>query len=88
MEIKRRDFLKLLGTSAAGLAIGSVSGAVMKVPKVLEPVMYSGPRKESWKLTACMKCPGGCSLKIRMIDNFPIILQVETVMEIFNQAKM
>lgn len=72
MEINRRDFVKLLGSSVAGLAIGSSAGAIMKLPKSLEPVLYSGPRTETWKLTTCSKCPGGCSLKVRMIDNFPI----------------
>src|ERR1035437_4621111 len=72
MEINRRDFVKLLGIAAAGLAVGSGAAAIMKLPKSLEPVLYSGPRTESWKLTACLKCPGGGSLKGRLIDNFPI----------------
>jgi anaerobic selenocysteine-containing dehydrogenase len=72
MEINRRDFVKLLGIAAAGLAVGGGAAAIMKLPKSLEPVLYSGPRIESWKLTSCSKCPGGCSLRVRLIDNFPI----------------
>ena len=72
MQINRRDFMKLIGGSLAGLAVGSAAGALMKIPKSMEPVLYSGPRKESWKLTACTMCPGGCSLKVRLIDNLPI----------------
>ncbi len=72
MQINRRDFMKLLGGSLAGLAVGSAAGAIMKIPKSMEPVLYSGPRKETWKMTACTMCPGGCSLKIRLIDNLPI----------------
>ena len=72
MEINRRDFVKLLGAAAAGLAVGGGAAAIMKIPKSLEPVLYGGPRIESWKLTSCSKCPGGCSLKVRLIDNFPI----------------
>lgn len=72
MVINRRDFVKLLGTTFAGFAIGSSAGALMRLPKSLEPVLYSGPRVESWKVTACSKCPGGCSLKIRLIDKFPV----------------
>jgi|CZKP01.1.fsa_nt_gi anaerobic selenocysteine-containing dehydrogenase len=72
MEINRRDFVKLIGIAAAGLAVGGGAAAIMKLPKSLEPVLYSGPRTETWKLTACSKCPGGCSLRIRLIDNFPI----------------
>ena len=72
MEINRRDFVKLIGTAVAGIAVGGSAGAIMKLPKSLEPVLYSGPRIESWKLTACAKCPGGCSLRVRLIDKFPI----------------
>ncbi len=72
MEINRREFMKLIGGSFAGLAIGGAAGTLMKIPKSMEPVLYTGPRKESWKLTACANCPGGCSLKVRLIDEFPI----------------
>jgi len=72
MEINRRDFMKLIGGSLAGLALGGAAGVMMKLPKSLEPILYSGPRVESWKLTGCTKCPGACSLKVRLIDNLPI----------------
>ncbi len=72
MEINRRDFVKLFGGSLFGLAIGSGAASVLKLPKQFEPVLYSGPRIESWKLTACTKCPGSCSLKIRLIDGLPV----------------
>ena len=68
----RRDFVKLFGGSLFGLAIGGGAGTILKLPKKAEPILYSGPRIESWKLTACTKCPGSCSLKIRLIDNLPI----------------
>ncbi|HSD63913.1 MAG TPA: molybdopterin-dependent oxidoreductase [Ignavibacteriaceae bacterium] len=72
MEINRRDFVKLIGTSLAGLAIGSGVGAIVKIPESMSPLLYSGPRVETWTLTSCSKCPGGCSLKVRLIDKFPI----------------
>ena len=72
MEIKRRDFVKLIGTSLAGLAVGGGAGAMMKLPDSFFPVLYSGPRVETWKLTSCSKCPGSCSLKVRLIDKFPV----------------
>lgn len=72
MDINRRDFVKLVGGSLFGLAIGSAADAVLKLPKSAEPVLYNGPRIESWKLTACTKCPGGCSLRIRLIDGLPV----------------
>ncbi len=72
MDINRRDFVKLIGGSLFGLAVGSAAGAVLKLPNSAKPILYSGPRIESWKLTACTKCPGGCSLRIRLIDGLPI----------------
>ena len=72
MEINRRDFVKLIGGSLFGLAIGSTAGAVLKLPESAGPVLYNGPRIESWKFTACTKCPGGCSLRIRLIDGLPV----------------
>ena len=72
MDINRRDFVKLIGGSLFGLAVGSAAGAMLKLPDSSKPILYSGPRIESWKLTACTKCPGGCSLRIRLIDGLPI----------------
>jgi len=72
MDINRRDFVKLLGGSLFGLAVGSAAGSVLKLPNSAGPILYSGPRIESWKLTACTKCPGGCSLRIRLIDGLPM----------------
>ncbi len=72
MEIKRRDFLKFLGGSIAGFGVGSIGEAIIKIPYSAKEILYSGPRLQSWKLTTCMKCPGGCSLKIRLIDGLPI----------------
>jgi anaerobic selenocysteine-containing dehydrogenase len=72
MEINRRDFVKLIGTAVAGIAVGGGAGAIMKIPKSLEHELYSGPRTETWKLTACGRCPGGCSLRVRLIDKFPV----------------
>ncbi len=72
MDINRRDFVKLLGGSLFGLAVGSAAGAILKLPDSAKPILYTGPRIESWKLTACTKCPGGCSLRIRLIDGLPV----------------
>ena len=72
MQINRRDFVKLLGGSLIGFAAGGVGEALLKIPNSVKPILYAGPRVETWKLTTCTKCPGGCGLRIRMIDDFPI----------------
>ncbi len=72
MEINRRDFVKLLGGSLIGFAVGGVGDALLKIPGAVVPLLYKGPRIETWKTTTCMKCPGKCGLRIRMIDKFPV----------------
>ena len=72
MEINRRDFVKLLGGSLIGFAVGGVGEALIKIPGALVPILYKGPRIETWKITTCARCPGKCGLRIRLIDNMPI----------------
>ena len=67
--IKRRDFLKLVGVSAAGLALQDVLWAVPD--KMLEEALR-GPGIETFKNTICQLCPAGCGIKVRLIDGIPI----------------
>jgi hypothetical protein len=55
MHIDRRDFVKLLGGSIAGFALGGVGEALLKLPNAVAPELYSGPRVENWKLTTCAR---------------------------------
>ncbi len=72
MEINRRDFVKLLGGSIVGFAVGGVGEALIKIPNAVIPLLYKGPRIETWKMTTCAKCPGKCGLRIRLIDGLPV----------------
>ena len=72
MEMNRRDFAKLLGGSLIGFAVGGVGDAILKIPNMVVPLLYKGPRIETWKATTCARCPGKCGLRIRMIDKFPV----------------
>ena len=72
MEINRRDFVKLLGGSLIGFTVGGVGEALLKIPNAVIPLLYKGPRIETWKMTTCTKCPGGCGLRVRMIDSLPV----------------
>jgi anaerobic selenocysteine-containing dehydrogenase len=73
VEIKRREFLKLLGVSSAATAVGIVGAeTLLSVPDdVFERVQY-GPRIESWKNSICAMCPGGCGIRVRCIDEIPV----------------
>jgi anaerobic selenocysteine-containing dehydrogenase len=72
MEINRRDFVKLLGGSLIGFAIGGAGDAMLKLPSAVVPLLYGGPRVETWKMTTCSRCPGKCGLRVRLIDNLPV----------------
>ncbi len=72
MHISRRNFVKLLGGSLAGFAVGGLGEALIKIPNAVVPILYKGPRIETWKITTCAKCPGHCGLRVRMIDDLPV----------------
>ncbi|MGC8595187.1 MAG: molybdopterin-containing oxidoreductase family protein [Candidatus Kryptoniota bacterium] len=72
MHINRRDFVKLLGGSLIGFAAGGAGEALFKLPNAILPILYNGPKTETWKLTTCAKCPGACGLRIRLIDGLPV----------------
>lgn len=74
--ISRRKFLKLTGLISGGAAIGSaVFSQVMGLSKKTIAVLRKGPGKESWRVTACRICPGGCSLSVKRLDGIPISLK-------------
>jgi anaerobic selenocysteine-containing dehydrogenase len=74
--LTRREFLKLTGIITGGMALSSplFSQAYALSEKVLQTLKH-GPRKESWRVTACRLCPDGCSLLVRRIDGIPISLK-------------
>ncbi|MFQ5630618.1 MAG: molybdopterin-dependent oxidoreductase [bacterium] len=73
MEISRRDFLKLLGVSTAAAAAGALgASAVFSVPDGVFERVTSGPRIETWKNSICSLCPGGCGIRVRLIDGIPV----------------
>jgi anaerobic selenocysteine-containing dehydrogenase len=76
LEIRRRDFLKLLGGVAGTVAISSYGlDQIISVPEKLIEKVKNGPGIETWKSTICDQCPGGCGIKIRMIDNIPVFIK-------------
>ena len=59
----------MLGVS--GAAAGGLSPAWAFPDEWLER-LQSGPRLETWKVSTCGQCPGGCGIRVRMIDDIPV----------------
>lgn len=73
MEIGRREFLKMLGITGTAAVAGSWSAKLMlDVPEKFFERVSTGSLIESWKYSMCSKCPGGCGLKVRLIDGVPV----------------
>ncbi|MFQ5737577.1 MAG: molybdopterin-dependent oxidoreductase [Acidobacteriota bacterium] len=73
MELSRREWLKLLGVSTGAAALGVIGAdAVFSVPDELFERVVAGPRIETVKNSICSKCPGGCGIRVRMIDGIPV----------------
>lgn len=69
MKISRRDFLHILGVT--GAVAGGV-GTVWAIPDMWRDKLRSGPRVETWKMSTCGQCPGGCGIRVRLIDDIPV----------------
>jgi anaerobic selenocysteine-containing dehydrogenase/Fe-S-cluster-containing dehydrogenase component len=69
MEIKRRDFLKLLGV---GGATAAVSGCSPNTPEKLIPYLIPAeeivPGQGTWYATVCRECPAGCGMLAKTIE--------------------
>ncbi|MGE5304269.1 MAG: molybdopterin-dependent oxidoreductase [Alphaproteobacteria bacterium] len=69
MEIKRRDFLKLLGVGGATAAI---SGCSPNTPEKLIPYLIPAeeivPGQGTWYATVCRECPAGCGMLAKTIE--------------------
>ena len=69
MKITRRNFLQMLGIT--GVAAGGIS-RVWAIPEKWAEKLQSGPRIETWKMSTCGQCPGGCGIRVRLIDEIPV----------------
>lgn len=74
MEITRRRFLYLTG-AAAGVALlpvefGELLGAVAQSEH-----RWPGPGVETFVNSVCQLCPGGCGIRVRQLDGWPVRIQ-------------
>jgi len=73
MEIKRREFLRLIGGISGSLFLsGCGLDEIMEVPASWVNKIKNGPKIETWKNTICSLCPGGCGIQVRLIDGLPV----------------
>ena len=73
MEVSRRDFLRMMGISGTGIALAGMGcDSVWSVPDSMYSKLGGAPRIETWKTSVCSLCPGGCGIRVRLIDGIPV----------------
>ncbi|MBU2506591.1 MAG: molybdopterin-dependent oxidoreductase [Bacteroidetes bacterium] len=88
MEIKRRDFLKLLGGISGAVAFSAYGcNQIIDIPERLIEMAKKGAGIESWKNTICGQCPGGCGISVRLIDGIPVYIKGNPIYPV-NQGGM
>jgi anaerobic selenocysteine-containing dehydrogenase len=88
LEIKRRDFLKLLGGASSAVALGAYGcNQVIDVPERLIELAKKGSGIETWKNTICGQCPAGCGIKVRLVDKIPVYIKGNPIYPV-NQGGM
>jgi anaerobic selenocysteine-containing dehydrogenase len=74
MNIKRREFLNLLGVAAGAAGMQGCSQQ-WAVPDHLVELALRGPGLDSETQAICGLCAGGCGLRIRQVDGLPVGLK-------------
>ena len=73
MEIDRRAFLKLLGITTGATTAGIWSArSLLSIPDEIYQRAFDGDHIETWKNSICGFCPGGCGIRVRLIDDIPV----------------
>lgn len=65
MNLKRRDFLKIVGASALGFPFLDCSNK--NYHSSITKAKWS-PNIETWIQSVCQACPGGCGILVRVVD--------------------
>jgi anaerobic selenocysteine-containing dehydrogenase len=75
MQINRRDFLKLGSGVVAGTALSAAGTSLVRKLAHGEGELALGRGEETWKTSICQLCPGGCSIRVRSIDGWPVRIE-------------
>lgn len=73
LKLKRRDFIKLVGSGGVGAGLGLLFGEQTQkaveflVPQPLMPEEYS-PGLSTWYNTTCRQCGAGCGVMVRNFE--------------------
>ena len=72
-DIKRRDFLKVLGLSGAGTGlVGCAQEPAQRLIPYLVPPEEIIPGVPTWYASVCRECPAGCGVHVKVRDGRPI----------------
>lgn len=69
--ITRRKFLTIAG-AGAGLALLPAEFAELVRAVAHSEQRWPGPGVETWVNTVCQLCPGGCGIRVRLLDGWPV----------------
>jgi anaerobic selenocysteine-containing dehydrogenase len=74
MEVTRRGFLSLTG-AAAGLLLLPAEFKELLSAVSEHKHRWPGPGIESWINSVCQLCPGGCGIRVRLLDGWPVSIR-------------
>ncbi|MFQ5882755.1 MAG: molybdopterin-dependent oxidoreductase [Candidatus Methylomirabilales bacterium] len=75
MDLTRRGFLKLTATATAGVAAGCGGNQVGNLMEAAYEEDRVPNGVERWVTTGCNLCPGGCGVRVRLIDTRAVKLE-------------
>lgn len=71
MDITRRGFLSVSGAAAGLLLLPSEFRELLRAVAD-HKYQWPGPGIESWTNSVCQLCPGGCGIRVRLLDGWPV----------------
>ena len=71
MKVTRRKFLFLTGAAAGLSLLPSEFSELLAAVSESEHV-WPGPGVETWVNSVCQLCPGGCGIRVRLLDGWPV----------------
>lgn len=68
MDLKRRDFLKVIGLGAAGSILPGCGGETAKLIPYVLPDDEIVPGVANWYASVCRECEAGCGIIVRVME--------------------